>query len=104
ILDADALAALEARVARELGSDAAAALPRFRALGGTKVSAAWLIERAGFAKGHVSGRVGISRKHALPPVNRGGASTPELLELAAAITRAVRVRFDVALAPEPVIV
>ncbi len=68
------------------------------------MSAAWLIERAGYAKGYTVGRVGISRKHALALVNRGGATTAELLALATEITAGVQAKLGVALVPEPVIV
>ena len=103
LLDGAALAALEERVAAR--GFATAALPRFPGDDGrTKVPAAWLIERAGFAKGWGEGRVGISRKHALALVNRGGATAAELLEAARSIQRGVREAFGVELAPEPVIV
>jgi UDP-N-acetylmuramate dehydrogenase len=72
--------------------------------GRVKLSAAWLIEHAGFAKGDTRGRVGISRKHALALVNRGGATTGELLALATEIQDRVREVHGVALCPEPVIV
>ena len=72
--------------------------------GRIKVSAAWLIERAGFAKGYTRGRVGISKKHALALVNRGGATADELLELAGQIQKAVRIAFGIKLEPEPIIV
>jgi UDP-N-acetylmuramate dehydrogenase len=72
--------------------------------GRIKTSAAWLIERAGFHKGYTRGRVAISSKHALALVNRGGATTEELVALAREIATAVRQRFGVALAPEPTIV
>jgi len=72
--------------------------------GRTKLSAAWLIEHAGFAKGTARGRVAISSKHALALVNRGGASATELLELATAIRESVLARFGVSLALEPVVV
>ena len=72
--------------------------------GRVKTSAAWLIERAGFAKGYARGRVAISSKHALALVNRGGASTGELLALAREIAAGVRDRFGVDLQPEPTIV
>ena len=72
--------------------------------GRVKLAAAWLIERAGFAKGHTEGAVGISRKHALALVNRGGASAAELLALARKIQAGVAAAFGVALEPEPVIV
>ena len=44
-----------------------------------KVSAAWLVEHSGFSKGYSSGRVGISRKHALAIVNRGEATAADIL-------------------------
>jgi UDP-N-acetylmuramate dehydrogenase len=69
-----------------------------------KVAAAWLVERAGFVKGWGMGRVGISRKHALALVNRGGATTSELLTLARAVRDGVAARFGVTLEPEPVLV
>ena len=72
--------------------------------GRVKTSAAWLIERAGFARGLRHGRVGISTKHTLALVNRGGATTRELLALAREIAgrraRALRRRAR----PEPVLV
>jgi UDP-N-acetylmuramate dehydrogenase len=72
--------------------------------GRVKTSAAWLIEQAGFRKGYGNGRVGISTKHTLALVNRGGATTAELMALAHEIAAAVQHRFDIALHPEPVLV
>ncbi len=72
--------------------------------GRAKVSAAWLIERAGFAKGFALGRAAISSKHALAITNRGGATAHEILALAGAIREGVRSRFGVALENEPVLV
>jgi UDP-N-acetylmuramate dehydrogenase len=72
--------------------------------GRIKTSAAWLIERAGFARGYGNGRVGISTKHTLALVNRGGATTAELMALAREIAAGVEERFGVALHPEPVLV
>jgi UDP-N-acetylmuramate dehydrogenase len=72
--------------------------------GRIKTSAAWLIERAGFHRGHGNGRVGISTKHTLALVNRGGATTTELMSLAREIAGGVRERFGVSLHPEPVLV
>jgi UDP-N-acetylmuramate dehydrogenase len=97
ILSPDAFAALEAR--------AGAAPPAFPEPDGRiKTSAAWLIGRAGFARGDGDGRVGISSKHSLALVNRGGATTAELVALARAIAVRVRERLDVELVPEPVFV
>jgi UDP-N-acetylmuramate dehydrogenase len=72
--------------------------------GRVKTSAAWLIERAGFHRGYGNGRVGISTKHTLALVNRGGATTAELMALAREIAAGVRERFGVELVPEPVLV
>ena len=72
--------------------------------GRVKTSAAWLIEQAGFHKGYGNGRVGISTKHTLALVNRGGAATAELMALAREIAAGVRERFGIELHPEPVLV
>jgi UDP-N-acetylmuramate dehydrogenase len=72
--------------------------------GRVKTSAAWLIERSGFGRGHGSGPAGISTKHTLALVNRGGATTAELMALAHEIAAAVTARFGVDLHPEPVLV
>ncbi|MFL5904798.1 MAG: UDP-N-acetylmuramate dehydrogenase [Solirubrobacteraceae bacterium] len=93
ILDADAYARLD---------PAPPAFPQPD--GRIKTSAAWLIERSGFRKGYARGRVAISSKHALALVNRGGATTQELLALAREIAGGVRERFGVELEPEPTIV
>ncbi len=47
-----------------------------------KIPAAWLIEQAGFAKGYALGAAGISSRHTLALVNRGGATAEEILALA----------------------
>ena len=69
-----------------------------------KTSAAWLIEHAGFSKGHGDGRVRLSTKHTLAVTNRGGASTVELLALAREVQQCVLDRFGVRLVNEPVLV
>ena len=71
-----------------------------------KVSAAWLIERSGFRRGHPGpgGRVALSSRHVLALTNRGNGSTADLLALAAEIRVGVEARFGVALTPEPVLV
>lgn len=73
--------------------------------GRVKLSAAWLIDRAGFGKGFAGpgGRVAISGKHTLALVNRGG-TTADLLELAAHIRDGVREAFGVTLEPEPMLI
>lgn len=72
--------------------------------GRVKVSAAWLIERSGFGKGHFDGPVGISGKHTLALVHRGGGTTADLLRVARAVRDGVRDAFGVELVNEPVIV
>src|SRR4029079_14848322 len=72
--------------------------------GSVKVSAAWLIERAGFAKAYGGPDVAISSKHTLALTNRGGGSTAALLDLAREIRDGVRKAFEVELHPEPVLV
>ncbi len=101
--DAD-LAVTTSAIEAVLG--AGTAFPRYPAAGGTKLSAAWLIERAGFTRGYpgADARIAISGKHALALTNRGGGSTAELIELAAQIRDRVRERFHVTLRPEPVLV
>ena len=78
-------------------------IPAYPADGGVKLSAAWLVEQAGFAKGHRRGGVGVSSRHALALVNFGG-TTAELLGLAASIVAAVEERFGVRLEMEPQVV
>jgi UDP-N-acetylmuramate dehydrogenase len=88
-----------------IAARAGAVPPAFDAGAGRyKVAAGWLVERAGFVKGWGRGRVGVSRKHALALVNRGGATTKELLALAREIRDGVFARFGVALQPEPALV
>jgi UDP-N-acetylmuramate dehydrogenase len=99
VLEPEDFARLRARTG-DLGGPPAFPEPDGR----IKTSAAWLIERAGFPRGYGNGRVGISSKHTLALVNRGGASTAELMALAREIAGGVRERFGVRLHPEPVLV
>jgi UDP-N-acetylmuramate dehydrogenase len=69
-----------------------------------KVSAAWLVEHSGFAKGYGFGRAGISRKHALAIVNRGGATAAEVIALKDQIQQRVEEIWGVRLEAEPVLV
>ncbi len=87
-------------------SAAPADAPRFPAGERVKVPAAWLIQHAGFARGHAGpgGRVALSGKHVLALTNRGGGSTSDLLALAREIRDGVRAAFGVELVPEPVLV
>lgn len=74
--------------------------------GRVKVSAAWLVERAGFGRGYPGpgGRVSLSTKHTLALTNRGGASTADLLALAREVRDGVRARFGIELVNEPMLV
>ena len=71
-----------------------------------KIPAAWLIEHAGFGRGHPGpgGRVALSGKHVLAITNRGGGASADGLALAREVRDGVRGRFGVELTPEPVLV
>lgn len=98
--EADAVAA---RV-KAAGHDPAG-MPRYPQGDGTdKLSAAWLIERAGLHRGYGDGPVGLSTRHTLALVNRGGATAADLVRFAAHVRAVVRARFAVTLTPEPVFV
>ncbi|HEX7369014.1 MAG TPA: UDP-N-acetylmuramate dehydrogenase [Rhodanobacteraceae bacterium] len=71
--------------------------------GNSKLSAAWLIETAGF-KGTREGDAGISNRHALVLVNHGHATGPQLWALAQSVREGVHARFGVTLEPEPRVV
>lgn len=114
VLDPAAYEALCARAAASgdvsaratsAGAARRAAPPAWPGPGGVvKVSAAWLIEHAGFHKGHAGRGVSISSKHTLALTNRGSGSTAALLDLAREIRDGVHARFGVTLHPEPVLV
>lgn len=70
--------------------------------GCVKLPAAWLIERAGFGKGYAAGNAGISTRHTLALINRGGATAAEIVALAGRVAAAVEERFGVRLEMEPV--
>ena len=74
--------------------------------GTVKVSAAWLIDKAGFGKGYAGPEgVAISSKHTLALTNRSGtASAAALVTLAREIRDGVESRFGVTLHPEPVLI
>jgi UDP-N-acetylmuramate dehydrogenase len=80
-------------------------LPRYPVADGkVKTAAAWLIERAGISRGFSMGAAGVSRKHTLALINKGGATAVEVIALAREIRRRVEDRFGVRLIPEPVFV
>jgi UDP-N-acetylmuramate dehydrogenase len=71
--------------------------------GRVKLSAAWLIEHAGFTRGHREGAVGLSTRHSLAVVAHDGAGAGDVLGFAARLRNAVRDRLGVTLVPEPVV-
>jgi UDP-N-acetylmuramate dehydrogenase len=91
-----------ARIAASAGKEP----PRFPVpeKGKVKIPAAWLIEDAGFAKGFSLGNAGISSRHTLALINRGGATSREIFAVAERIQDAVRERFAIRLEFEPVLV
>src|SRR6476659_9559068 len=104
ILAAAEFQRLRERVQARLGADVEP--PAWPTDGsGTKTSAAWLIERAGFGKGFgLPGPAALSTKHTLALTNRGGASASELVTLARQVRDGVQDAFGVALVNEPVLV
>ncbi|WP_371130744.1 UDP-N-acetylmuramate dehydrogenase [Arthrobacter sp. SDTb3-6] len=102
-----------APVADALPADA----PRYPAADGlTKLSAAWLIEHAGFSKGYglaldggkddagTPARASLSTKHTLAITNRGGATAGDVLGVARKVRDGVVRQFGITLHPEPVLV
>lgn len=69
-----------------------------------KVSAAWLVEHSGFAKGFCLGNAGISSKHALALINTGSAQASDLIRLKETIQQRVLDEWGILLDPEPVFV
>jgi UDP-N-acetylmuramate dehydrogenase len=82
--------------------------------GQVKLSAAWLIEHAGFSKGFgladddghaaAGGRASLSTKHTLAVTNRGGASASDLLAVAGLVRDGVERTFGIRLEPEPLLI
>ncbi len=91
--------------ARTIGAVAGTEPPRYPAglKGSVKLPAAWLIEHAGFKKGHVQGQAGVSSRHTLALINRGGATAADVMALATQIRNAVEDRFGIQLEFEPVL-
>jgi UDP-N-acetylmuramate dehydrogenase len=72
--------------------------------GAVKLSAAWLMERAGLKRGMQQGNVGLSEKHVLAIVNRGGGTAREVQQLVKIVQSEVQKKFGVLLEPEPVFI
>jgi UDP-N-acetylmuramate dehydrogenase len=90
-------------IARTRGADREP--PQYPAGDGmVKLSAAWLVENAGFHKGYQRGPAGISKRHTLAIINRGGASASDILGLKDQVQRTVKEVFGIELHPEPVFI
>jgi len=75
-------------------------LPVFPAGDGmAKISAGWLIDRAGW-KGRHMGNAGVYSRNALVIVNLGGATGDEIVALAEAVMADVKARYGIELRPE----
>lgn len=97
--------AVHARVVGTVGEDVAAGMPAFpTGEGTTKLSAAWLIDHAGFKPGFPDkdAPARLSTKHTLALTNRGSATTADLVQLARTVRDGVRDVFGVTLEPEPI--
>ena len=105
VVDSALADAVQAKVRASLGDATADSMPRHPSAetGREKLSAAWLIDRAGFAKGYPgSGRATLSTKHTLALTNRGEAKAADIVDLARTIRDGVHETFGVELVPEPV--
>lgn len=69
-----------------------------------KIPAAWLIEQAGFARGHREGNVGLSSKHTLCLIAHEGATSNEFIAFAHRVRDTVLAQFGIELRPEPILV
>lgn len=83
------------------GSESEHSVPHYKTDNGWKIPAAWLVEHSGFPRGTVFKGAGVSSKHTLALINRGG-STKDLLDLASSIQMSVKKKFNVWLEREPV--
>ena len=105
ILPSSEFSELLTRAAAHLGPQAPVP-PQFpSAEGMVKTSAAWLIDKAGFAKGHgLPGPAALSTKHTLALTNRGSARASDVVALAREVKAGVHEAFGVSLVNEPVLV
>ena len=70
---------------------------------GYKLSAGWLIDRAGW-KGKTMGRAGVWPNNALVLYNTGDCTGQEVVALAQAIANDVQTKFGITLEPEAIII
>ncbi|SFD85781.1 UDP-N-acetylmuramate dehydrogenase [Blastococcus tunisiensis] len=69
--------------------------------GMVKLSAAWLVQHAGFGRGTRDGHVGTSSRHSLALTTEDGATSAELLAFADRIAATAHEKFGVRLEREP---
>ena len=74
-------------------------MPFYETESGVKIPAGWMIEQCGW-KGKSLGRAGVHDKQALVLVNRGGATSDDILRLCEAVCRDVFKRFGIDIHPE----
>jgi UDP-N-acetylmuramate dehydrogenase len=90
------------QIARHLALEPATIPHWLAGPGEVKLAAAWLLDHAGFHKGFVLGRAGISSRHTLALINRDHASFADIAALRDTIQREVQTRFGILLEQEPV--
>jgi UDP-N-acetylmuramate dehydrogenase len=81
-------------------------VPHYPAPDGVKLAAGWLVEQAGFGKGHPGdgAPARLSTKHALALTNRGGATSADVIALARTVRDGVVAAFGIELTPEPILI
>lgn len=103
VVPEDRLPAVLSAITTQLGD---VTVPQYPGVGGTKLSAGWLIERAGFSKGYPGedAPARLSTRHTLALTNRGDAKCSDIVTLARTVRDGVEAAFGVRLEPEPVTV
>ncbi|WP_087873986.1 UDP-N-acetylmuramate dehydrogenase [Arthrobacter globiformis] len=100
-------------VAEEVAAGLPESAPRYPggSDGQVKLSAAWLIDHAGFGKGFgledgsvSGGRASLSTKHTLAITNRGSARAADMVAIAREVRAGVVGRFGIELHPEPLLI
>lgn len=96
---------LNPRIAAEQRINLPKEIPAWQQQDGSwKVSAAWLINEAGFNRGYRKGDAAISSKHTLAICNLGSASSEQIIDLANEIRSGVSTKFGIELQIEPILI
>lgn len=74
-------------------------MPYYEVENGVKIPAGWMIDQCGW-KGRSLGKAGVHDKQALVLVNRGGATSAEIVALCERICEDVKAKFGVDIHPE----